>query len=338
MIQPSDSDIGRHKQMAKWIATVSIPILISTGLSWYFQRSLPRWVPGIFGAIAAAVIVYHFVSEKLIQKIWWIQHQNRLRDAEIGILLEKGCPSSSTKFDPDDWSESLSRSTNHVGVDQEWDDYAVIVNPYGEVYPEQSIVNPRLKTFEKILSYVSTGGIFVSAGGYPFFYAWHTRTERKVPQAEDLMGYAGPIERDQAFLQPTVTGEVSLVDTLIGRRFDLKTTLEGTHTAECFQESQDQDYVGELTSVGGTKKIQEFRAIREPAGECIPLLRMSIYREFTVYPLVALPYGEGFLIMAGMALGSDEIHGDHNLSEVGFEKVVTGIENFIEHEKATKLE
>jgi hypothetical protein len=60
--------------------------------------------------------------------------------------------------------------------------YAVIVNPYGEGYPEQDAVT--LRTFSSIEDYVYNGGIFVSIGGYPFYWALDVASGDKIAMAK----------------------------------------------------------------------------------------------------------------------------------------------------------
>jgi hypothetical protein len=50
----------------------------------------------------------------------------------------------------------------------------VIINPFGEAYPELgSAEGVGLRT---ILSYIQDGGIFVNSGGQPFVYSWDVNT------------------------------------------------------------------------------------------------------------------------------------------------------------------
>jgi hypothetical protein len=86
---------------------------------------------------------------------------------------------------------------------------------------------------------------------------------------------------------------------------------------EVYQKDEDKRIAGDLVNVGGSNKIQEFRAIVK---NCIPLLRASRPEpEFKeIYPIAAVPYGWGYLITAGVNMVS--------LAE--FEKLVVAVDNF----------
>lgn len=335
MIRITEPAQKRRKTVATHTSTLTLSVAMITGVYWFFQGFFPPWLPAFFGAIGIIALSYIALSSRIDRRIWRHWQRKRLNQPEIGIISEEGCPSPFTRFEPGDWNNKLSGESSFLSVDEIDDEFAVIVNPYGEAYPEKSTI--ELPIFDEILSFISNGGIFVCAGGYPFFYAWHLDRERQVPLAEDSLSYTGPIRRNQALLQPTVTGAVSLIDTLLTDNFNIKTTLGDDQARTCSQKSRDQEYAGDLVNVGGIDRIREFRAIREPAGDCIPLFRSTVQpqegEEYQIYPLAAIPFGEGFLITAGMKLDGNHTYKGHNLDDVGFQKIVEGVENFLEYQK-----
>ncbi len=52
--------------------------------------------------------------------------------------------------------------------------FPIIVNPFGEAYPE--LGNTEDIWLKTILSYIGVGGIFVNTGGQPFVYSWDVNT------------------------------------------------------------------------------------------------------------------------------------------------------------------
>ena len=54
-----------------------------------------------------------------------------------------------------------------------------VLNPYGGVYPEENGSN--LATLNKILNYVSEGGIWVNVADVPGYYAYNTFVDRIIP-------------------------------------------------------------------------------------------------------------------------------------------------------------
>lgn len=363
LVRISGSAKERINKRIVTIRNISIPIAISAFLTWYFQGVLPYWVWAAFGAFAIVLITIQILLDRIIRIIWFWGQRKRLRKQKVAILKEEHCPLSHTRFEAEDWQSQLDKPSSTISIEEITDEYAAIVNPYGETYPEKSILNPRLGTFEEILSYVSNGGIFVCAGGYPFFYAYHPETERQVPMAEYLTGYKGVITesnvdspqtaggdmdliRASMTLQPVDIPGLSLTDTLLNERFNLKTTLWGAETRRVHQNQSDQELVGDLVNVGGTDRIVEFRALVEPASEAIPLLRNEVdvpkltppgSETQTVYPMAAVPYNEGYIITAGIKLEGKKSYEGHTLDKVGFQKVTTGVENFLDARREMTL-
>jgi len=74
--------------------------------------------------------------------------------------------------------------------------------------------------------------------------------------------------------------------------------------------------------------VMEFRAVREPTPKCIPFLRAkTVFGE--VYPIAAIPYGKGYLIICGMDLNTDLTVMGVDLNKSEFEKISIMIENFM---------
>jgi len=87
------------------------------------------------------------------------------------------CRRTRTNYGPDEW-ESLLRSrgfltkrlsVRDIGALLDEPIYEMLVNPFGEDYPEED--NKSERSLNQIVNYVERGGIFVCTGGWPFYFA-----------------------------------------------------------------------------------------------------------------------------------------------------------------------
>jgi hypothetical protein len=197
---------------------------------------------------------------------------------------------SSTTYTPDDWLIRLSKvdkleveKIHAVQINKKYD---AIINPFGEVYPEISYDEKR--TYRIIKDYIYQGGVFINAGGYPFFYCWDVhRGNREV---------ALNIQRVIQTPDGLAIGHL-FSDTLIHK--DFRALLSGLDAIEIevYQTKEDIERVGNIIDAGGSNKVNQFRAVRPETPNVIPLLRQI---ENKIYPIAAIPYGQGYLIVGGM--------------------------------------
>ena len=328
----------KRKEFAKSVFGISFPIAVATFITYYYQNFPPFYIPIFFSTVAIISFVY-LVKQKGIEIFFWHRKQVKLlKNPKIGILKVDGCESRCTRFGPEEWKRRIDNKFHTAFIENPSDigrEYTAIINPYGEVYPEESIIN--LTTFHKILQFVADGGTFVCAGGYAFFYAFHIETNRINPLTEPTKGYKGALMKSGEIIlnQPILMmGGYSLVDTLLKKHFNLWTTLSAPMVIKTFQNDNDKKYAGNLENVGGTQYVEEFRAIREPAGETIPLLRAKVNGN-ELYPIAAIPYKRGYLIVAGNNLSSDKSESGNSLADAGFKKVVKAIVQFLEYQKSS---
>ena len=86
-----------------------------------------------------------------------------------------------------------------------------------------------------------------------------------------------------------------------------------------YQEREpDIQFFGELCNVGGTDKVYEFRSLSDGTRGLIAGLRVK-HNDEVKFPLAAISYGNGYLIIAGMDVKTD----------VEFQKLGKGITNFV---------
>jgi hypothetical protein len=129
-------------------------------------------------------------AEEVISVLTRIEKQIKLGGKiKIGILdgfvkdskKEIVCPNTSNagKFQSADLEKYFSSITkkgqakyeiSRVNISQINNKYAVLINPFGEVYPENDLQD--YNCFRIIENYFTDGGIFVGFGGLLFFYGW----------------------------------------------------------------------------------------------------------------------------------------------------------------------
>lgn len=282
--------------------------------------------------------------------LWQIKYKKSISSNKIGVLKEQGCSKNATDFSESYWYRLLENghNPNYISFEELNNDYVAIINPYGEIYCEEDITN--LETFNKIREYVQNGGIFVNPGGVAFWFAWNKNRRRSTPTAREIYGYAGPIRSRQiqqqivpitAELGPTVQiGNFSLTDTLTYRSFKLLTTVGDSQPRKVYQLQEDIDFCGDITRIGGSNDIIEFRAVREPLPKCFPMLRADILgvnnRKFTIYPMIAIPERRGLFIFAGMSFKFKDKKGKVNrnkkrIAEKQAKRVVLGMKHILEN-------
>lgn len=215
----------------------------------------------------------------------------------------------STKYSVEDWLAKIALKdkidVEKIHIVQINKKYDAIINPFGEVYPEENYDEKR--TYNKIKNYIYEGGTFINAGGYPFFYCWDSlRGNREI---------ALNIQRVVQTPEGLAIGHL-FSDTLVFK--DFRALLSGLPATELevFQTPEDITKIGDLVDVGGSNKVIQFRAVRPETPNSIPLLRG---KDNILYPIAAIPYGKGHLIIGGM----------HIVSNSEFEKLSLCIQNWV---------
>jgi len=257
---------------------------------------------------------------------------------------ETRCQPGFTNFTPEDWRDNFQRRSDSnrtytvelIPADKISRRYAVIVNPFGELYPEADLI--ELTTFRSIKDYLRAGGIFVHAGGVPFYYSWDARSGRPRPTSRDLQfsSFTAAQPGQPTLISPAFAhGRVpSLVETLARDHFQLRTTAyDNANLVLGYQTDAERMFVGDIEGAGGTAKVEEFRAAVDESPQFIPFLRCKTpspdpsHPFVEVYPLGAIPCGEGFLVLAGMNFLTTATDGDVRVAEAQLEKVCLALAN-----------
>jgi hypothetical protein len=125
-----------------------------------------------------------------LSKLWhWKCLRKRNQKLKIGILNDipqgedEGWEHTNVCYDR--WKEEILRQAKNnkievklLTVEDNFDSYTTIVNPYGGVYPEHSL--GELETLNKMLDYVREGGFFVNVADIPGYYAYNKLIKRKL--------------------------------------------------------------------------------------------------------------------------------------------------------------
>ncbi|MCK4731210.1 MAG: HEPN domain-containing protein, partial [Methanophagales archaeon] len=99
--------------------------------------------------------------------------------------------SVNSNFNVDSWKECLSDekkyTVDEIMASQIDNRYQVIINPFGEIYPEIDLETKPV--YGVIKEYISLGGIFVNAGGFPFYWGWDVKENKKKDFVEMIPYY-----------------------------------------------------------------------------------------------------------------------------------------------------
>ena len=211
-------------------------------------------------------------------------------------------------------------NVNNITASEISNEYAMIINPFGEAYPENDVELRPI--FSKIKDYVWSGGVFVSAGGFAFFYAWNVRNGQTVPISESRTLIPSAIAVHQPTGQLVVQQYRSALEftgTLLWKELGALTTGGESFNMQIRQNCSDRNKVGNLRVVGGSSIVQEFRGLRDETRNIVPLLRGDRPDFGNVYPIAAIKYGYGYFLICGMNL----------VTNVEFEKSKVAADRFL---------
>ena len=178
--------------------------------------------------------------------------------------------------------------------------YELVINPFGEDYPEEDNNIDPPASFKKILDYIARGGFFVCAGGLPFWTAWLTKSTRKQP-TEDRRAELAEVRLKVVYNKgKRELRELTLLNTgLYARFFGAQVTNDSPFLAklresDIFHAESPRLNLGNVSIFRPTVNSNYFPIIH--------LLEASRIDETPVYPMVAIPYNAGCLISFGMNL------------------------------------
>jgi len=336
-----------RKTISKTLVTVTLSSFLgflAARISGVFDGKYDVYIAVFFVIILIAFGSYIVFFEHIEEYFWSVGEKRNLENPVFAIIKQEGCPRKMTRFTPEDWRQRLEElgskyrfEVKIISINQISNKYSVIINPYGEYYPEEDLA--ELRTLQKIKNYISEAGMFINVGGIAFYYGWNAVRKREATLAKELEGYQELQIAGSRILTPTRLWPnyvYSLVETPLADHFKVLTTGGGSRNLQVYQEDTDRKYVGDLKDVGGTDYVQEFRAAREPLRNGQPLLRARPFPEedrIVIYPLIAIPHNKGCLILGGMNLNSGIEHDGIDLDKAQRDKIIQAIINLVENQR-----
>lgn len=227
----------------------------------------------------------------------WAQARRRRRFAKPRVMVLDGriddagrasVPLKYTTRPADDWSQELKQQNPNWRVELASVNRALsnaadmIVNPFGEAYPEEDL--SLHTTFTRLRDYVRGGGVFVNVAGYPFWWKANPETGAEAPagrweqQHPDRMVLKSLLP-DMLGISPVIPGNPKLMTTT--------------------QEPRDSQRFGEIAGAGGGNDAVVFRHYPALTERMIPLLRTDDGRGIVI---CAVPFGSGHFVFAGLKI------------------------------------
>jgi len=265
------------------------------------------------------VVVAGFIEE--LRNRWW-KWRRIISPIRVGVLgpffdESKNGAACKTQFSPNtgwlDFFDKVNVEKKQFDVREiNWSEisnkFLVLVNPFGEIYLEEDKL--KFATYEKIKDFIAKGGIFCCTGGFPFYYFWNEIIGKEIDTTPKTRLISSGTIADPRFFN----------DSLVSQDFGaiISDVPSKPTLSRSYQDAVDKEYFGDLSSVGGSGIVWEFRSLSEETMHIIPGLRIK-HKNETKYALSAIPYGKGFIIIAGMALKP---------AEVEFKKLGEGLVSF----------
>lgn len=329
------ADGHRSSESAVWfrhwllvlVSPLILGVLASLFVSWGTGSSVPVWLRWFSAILGVSWILLYLASFTRVfhSPILWLTAWNRSRrfkrprvlvlDGSLVSRQPSNIPLYSTNKRPDDWYQSLSSRNPSWIVETgplqsiETEHLEIIVNPFGEVYPEEDL--SLHKTLTKIADWVYNGGVYVNVAGYPFWWQHNPLTGVTTESGRWDLKVKSSTQQVSGQLKPLLS------DTLLGISPDMdfqKSVVKGA------QEDSDRRRFGEIAGAGGPNDVYVFRPYTVSTPLMIPMLRSD---DGKIIIIGAVPYGDGFFLFAGLEIDQ---------STPAFDKVVAAIEGWAKYE------
>lgn len=276
-----------------------IAVLFMAGFSKLFSE------PSIWHylSLLLLILLFYYLFLPLLKKIWAkFSKLYRSYFPKIGILngniyspireykFERSCTNVTASM----WALALKKSKIEHSVlittSQISNSYSIIINPFGDSFPEQD--TKLHKTFYSICEFVENGGIFIVTGGAFFAH------QNPINSSKNEWVITKITEGIQSVSESFLYLEFGIQTT--GDQFkDGKLVFREPTEIEIYQKPEDQYLTGKIDIPA---KVKRFRAAMPSTSNYIPFIRE---KDDKSYPIVAVPYGKGYLIHAGLFLESE---------------------------------
>ena len=270
----------------------------------FFSRFIQK--PTIFHYLSLlfVLLLFYYLVIPLLFKLWLLLMKDlRKRYPVIGILngniespiREFKCQRAWTNVTPSMWYTALKirfkrRKIRMLSALQISNSFSIIINPFGDIFPEEDL---RLHTtFYKICKFIEKGGFFICTGG-----AFWSHQNPKISESAEWV-FVRTQDGKQSLKESFLYKEFGIIptgDIFANNQIIQKEPLE----IEVYEKEEDKLCIGEIVKQG--TKVKRFRAATPDSTNYIPLIREKNDKSF---PIVAVKYGDGYLIHVGLFLDS----------------------------------
>jgi hypothetical protein len=185
--------------------------------------------------------------------------------------------------------------------------FSIVINPFGEVYPE--LGNAEGIGFKTIMSYIQDGGILINSGGQPFVYSWDVNTGNH-KLLVNFIPTLSNIESSYVEGTPLLSINESLgiphEALLLKRYFNVETEWDHPEKDIVGPKEVDIEFDEFLGNDKPKTKAKVYRPVKELSHNIRPLVHSSSESLWgSIYPVIAIKFGRGFLIHTGMSLDEE---------------------------------
>jgi len=310
-----DESISKIGFLSKWEVHKMRKTLLEMNPIW--EPTPKFWLESrYFTTIIDSNRAYHY----LLRSKYWLEKTlktsrmiNFKKNIKIGILngfynplnQEKKCNdykySDKDFFSENELKKCKSKNSNFspISINEISTDLNIVINPFGEIYPDLIDKENVLPGFMKILEYVNMGGLFINFGGQPFYYFWDVITGKSHETIKSIPGipHEGYLINDALFFNT-----FNLIpDTLLKRYFDADTTMglnigqNAPYRIRLFQKDIDK----KIIHFSLNKNLHIFRSLI-PGKNILPVLRARINKK-EVFPIGFINKGAGKLLHIGIS-------------------------------------
>lgn len=162
----------------------SIIGLLATEKTYFYVYRVALLISTLLTVVVTVALYY---KDDIDAYLWSQDIRGYLEFPRIGILFDEKIDKHFSKIEIEQWTsyfneekfivENITKEEIHIK-------YSVILNPYGETYPEEDLFH--LKTLTEIRRYINQGGIFVNVAGIPFYYGYDALNDKNVPLANEI--------------------------------------------------------------------------------------------------------------------------------------------------------
>ena len=286
-----------------------------------------EWIAAI--AVSCSLFLWLISTSRISASLENEFIKSRFDSPKIGIITSRLIRDNEflsvarcSEFPTDRWVSGLTgQELSAEPVEfNEFDDFDLLVNPFGERYLESDIGN--MTTLKHIRDFVAGGGVYVNTGGLAFFYMYDpvSRHEGLTGSALEYFiggflplpfnGTFGSFVRPMALQKGVYVDASSTTDTWLYRTLGVRTTL-GSETSRLVEATR-HDFADLVSS---RQQVQEFRAIERCESNnsiLVPVLKSEYrpnyaQRMHECYPIAAVKHGLGYFVICGMVV-KDERH------------------------------